>query len=227
MSSALGDIGSHWCDLAQHVSGTRITHVLGDITTVDAEAQEAEGRARGVRRGGRERGGRPGRHQGRGSGVGAARFDNGAKGVLHGRPGLRRAQERPASRGVRLQGVARVGPGAPERALDRPPRQGRTRSCRRIPACSMPKCAATRTCRADIRKPGPTRSPTSCATSTRSSRRARRPTDPHPPAFATFEDGYRANCDRRAILESAHAGRRLDEGELLERWRSNRSTRSS
>jgi predicted dehydrogenase len=33
-SSALGDIGSHWCDLAQHVSGLRITHVLGDVTTV-------------------------------------------------------------------------------------------------------------------------------------------------------------------------------------------------
>ena len=31
-SSALGDIGSHWCDLAQHVTGLRITHVLGDIT---------------------------------------------------------------------------------------------------------------------------------------------------------------------------------------------------
>lgn len=33
-SSALGDIGSHWCDLAQHVSGLAITHVLGDVTTV-------------------------------------------------------------------------------------------------------------------------------------------------------------------------------------------------
>jgi predicted dehydrogenase len=32
-SSALGDIGSHWCDLAQHLTGLRITHVLGDITT--------------------------------------------------------------------------------------------------------------------------------------------------------------------------------------------------
>jgi len=32
-SSALGDIGSHWCDLAQHVTGLRITEVLGDITT--------------------------------------------------------------------------------------------------------------------------------------------------------------------------------------------------
>ena len=33
-SSALADIGTHWCDLAQHVTGLRITHVLGDITTV-------------------------------------------------------------------------------------------------------------------------------------------------------------------------------------------------
>jgi predicted dehydrogenase len=34
VTSALGDIGSHWCDLAQHVSGLRITEVLADITTV-------------------------------------------------------------------------------------------------------------------------------------------------------------------------------------------------
>jgi predicted dehydrogenase len=33
-SSALGDIGSHWCDLAQHVTGLRIESVLADLTTV-------------------------------------------------------------------------------------------------------------------------------------------------------------------------------------------------
>jgi predicted dehydrogenase len=33
-SSAIGDIGSHWCDLVQHVSGLRITEVLADLTTV-------------------------------------------------------------------------------------------------------------------------------------------------------------------------------------------------
>src|SRR5579875_3649790 len=33
-SSALGDIGSHWCDLAEHVSGQRIESVLADLTTV-------------------------------------------------------------------------------------------------------------------------------------------------------------------------------------------------
>ena len=33
-SSALGDIGSHWCDLAQHMTGLRIESVLADLTTV-------------------------------------------------------------------------------------------------------------------------------------------------------------------------------------------------
>lgn len=42
-SSALGDIGSHWCDLAQHVSGLRITHVLGDITTVVPKRKRPRG----------------------------------------------------------------------------------------------------------------------------------------------------------------------------------------
>lgn len=33
-SSAMADIGSHWCDLAQHVSGQRIEAVLAQLTTV-------------------------------------------------------------------------------------------------------------------------------------------------------------------------------------------------
>jgi predicted dehydrogenase len=33
-SSAVGDIGSHWCDLVQHVAGRRIVEVLADLTTV-------------------------------------------------------------------------------------------------------------------------------------------------------------------------------------------------
>jgi predicted dehydrogenase len=35
-SSAVGDIGSHWCDLVQHVTGQRIVEVLADLTTVVA-----------------------------------------------------------------------------------------------------------------------------------------------------------------------------------------------
>ena len=33
-SAALLDIGSHWCDLAEHVSGLKITSVLADLATV-------------------------------------------------------------------------------------------------------------------------------------------------------------------------------------------------
>jgi len=33
-TSAIGDIGSHWCDLVQHVVGQRIVEVLADFTTV-------------------------------------------------------------------------------------------------------------------------------------------------------------------------------------------------
>ncbi len=46
-SSALADIGSHWCDLAQHLCGSRITAVLAELTTVvrtrypGARSQEA------------------------------------------------------------------------------------------------------------------------------------------------------------------------------------------
>ena len=52
-SLALGDIGSHWCDLAEHVSGLRLVQVLGETTTVvrrrakpivHREAFEARGR---------------------------------------------------------------------------------------------------------------------------------------------------------------------------------------
>jgi predicted dehydrogenase len=42
-SSALGDIGSHWCDLAQHVSGLRIAEVLADITTVIPKRKRPRG----------------------------------------------------------------------------------------------------------------------------------------------------------------------------------------
>jgi len=42
-SSAVADIGSHWCDLAQHVTGLTITHVLGDITTVVKKRRKPSG----------------------------------------------------------------------------------------------------------------------------------------------------------------------------------------
>lgn len=38
-SSALRDIGSHWCDLAEHVTGLRIESVLADLGTVVARRE--------------------------------------------------------------------------------------------------------------------------------------------------------------------------------------------
>jgi predicted dehydrogenase len=51
-SSALGDIGSHWCDLAQHMTGLRITHVLGDITTVIPQRHRPRGSREAFQTGG-------------------------------------------------------------------------------------------------------------------------------------------------------------------------------
>src|SRR5579883_89375 len=34
VTSALGDIGSHWCDVAEHISGMNIVSVLADLATV-------------------------------------------------------------------------------------------------------------------------------------------------------------------------------------------------
>ncbi len=52
-SSAVGDIGSHWCDLVQHVTGRRIVEVLADLTTVIGTrlkpAESIEAFARGGR----------------------------------------------------------------------------------------------------------------------------------------------------------------------------------
>ena len=44
-SSALGDIGSHWCDLAEYVVGARIQSVLSDLTTVISTRMKPESTA--------------------------------------------------------------------------------------------------------------------------------------------------------------------------------------
>jgi predicted dehydrogenase len=80
-SSALADIGSHWCDLAEHLTGARITAVLADLTTVvkmrysaraSAEAFSSGGTADRV----------PVEVSGEDLASVLVRFDNGAKGCL-------------------------------------------------------------------------------------------------------------------------------------------------
>src|SRR4029450_12712892 len=53
-SPAPGDIGSHWCDLAQHISGLRITHVLGDITTTVPKRKKPRGSREAFAAGGKD-----------------------------------------------------------------------------------------------------------------------------------------------------------------------------
>jgi predicted dehydrogenase len=80
-SSALADIGSHWCDLVEHVSGLRIEAVLADLSTtvkvryssgVSSEAFTRKHHEEAV----------PKEVTGEDLGCVLLRFDNGARGVL-------------------------------------------------------------------------------------------------------------------------------------------------
>jgi len=42
-SSAMADIGSHWCDLAEHITGLRISEVLASLRTVVPQRQKPSG----------------------------------------------------------------------------------------------------------------------------------------------------------------------------------------
>ena len=81
-TSAIGDIGSHWCDLVQYVSGARIVEVLADLTTVvktryrPAGAAEAFSADRGTE--GRE----PVTIASDDLAMVLVRFDNGARGAV-------------------------------------------------------------------------------------------------------------------------------------------------
>jgi predicted dehydrogenase len=80
-SSALADIGSHWCDLAQHMTGARITSVLADLTTVIKTRYSAGGSAEAFSQNSTaER--TPVEVHGEDLASVLLRFDNGAKGTL-------------------------------------------------------------------------------------------------------------------------------------------------
>ena len=204
-SSALGDIGSHWCDLAQHISGLRITEVLGDITTVIPKRKKPRGSREAFQAGRRRRAGRSRRHQGRRSRVGAAAVRQRREGRLLGRPGLRRAQERSDPGNLWLQDLAALAAGAPERAVAGASRQGQ-----RDPA-EGPVAHGRRGARLRASSGRHQESWTDAFSNLMRDiygfiAEGKKPSDPHPPAFATFEDGYRANCIVEAILESAKKG---------------------
>jgi predicted dehydrogenase len=81
LSSALADIGSHWCDLAEHITGSRVTEVLANLTTVVKTRYLGDGSAEAFTHTGKAQ-----QHPVEVSGEDLAsvllRFDNGATGSL-------------------------------------------------------------------------------------------------------------------------------------------------
>ena len=203
-SSAVADIGSHWCDLVQHVTGQRIVEVLADLTTVlDTRFKPPISTAAfsRVTTGTREA---VAVHSEDLATV-LVRFDGGAKGCVSvgqvcaghkndlwfevngRRASLRWLQERQnelwigrrdAANATLTKDPALLGPSA--------------RAYAHLPAGHQEAWAdAFRNVMHDVY--------TFIA-------EGKRPTDPRPPAFATFEDGYDAACVVDAVLESHHRG---------------------
>ncbi len=204
-SSALGDIGSHWCDLAQHISGLRITDVLGDITTTIPKRKKP--------RGSREA------FQAAGSNDAfdlvditvedlasvLVKFDNGAKGsfsvgqvcaghkndlvleICGSKGSMRWRQEHQNELWFGYRDKA-------NEILQKDPSliDPEARGYAHLPGGHQEAWAdAFFNVMRDIY--------TFVAA-------GKKPSGPHPPAFATFEDGYRANCIVEAIMQSAKQG---------------------
>ena len=203
-SSAIGDIGSHWCDLVQHVAGRRIVEVLADLTTVidtrlkpsastEAFSSSGDGTREAVAITSED------------LATVLVRFEGGAKGcfsvgqvcaghknglwfeVNGRRASLRWLQERQnelwigrreAANAMLLKDPSLLAPGPRGYAhLPGGHQEGWSDAFANVMRDIYGFIAA-----------------------------GRRPADPHPPAFATFEDGYHAACVVDAILESHRRG---------------------
>jgi predicted dehydrogenase len=204
-SSALGDIGSHWCDLAQHISGLRITDVLGDITTVIPRRKRPKGSREAFAAAGANEALENVDIKVEDLASVLVRFDNGAKGcfsvgqvcaghkndleleICGSKASIKWRQEHQNELWIGHRDVA-------NEILQKDPSliDADARGYAHLPGGHQESWAdAFANLMRDIygfiaagKKPG----------------------DPHPPAFATFEDGYRANVIVEAILESAGKG---------------------
>src|ERR1043166_7072488 len=204
-SSAVGDIGSHWCDLVQHVTGQRIVEVLAGLTTVvgtrfrSAKSPEAFATQRTV--GTRE----AFKVQSEDLATILVRFDGGAKGSVNigqvcaghkndlwfevngARGSLRWLQER-------------------QNELWHGQRHAANASLAKDPVLLAPAAAAY------AHLPGGHQEAWADAFCNVMRdiytfiAAGKGPADPHPPAFATFEDGYHAACILDAVLDSHRRG---------------------
>jgi predicted dehydrogenase len=204
-SSALGDIGSHWCDLAQHLSGLRITHVLGDITTVVPKRKKPIGSREAFAAADASQKVEDVDIKVEDLASVLLKFDNGAKGafsvgqvcaghkndleieICGSKASLKWRQEH--------QNELLIG------HRDKP-----NEILQKDPSLLYPEAGKY------AHLPGGHQE--SWADAFANLMRdiygfiaeGKKPSDPHPPAFATFEDGYRANCIVEAILQSASKG---------------------
>ena len=204
-SSALGDIGSHWCDLAQHMSGQRITHVLGDITTVIPKRKKPVGSREAFAAADANQQVEVVDIKVEDLASVLLRFDNGAKGsfsvgqvcaghkndleieICGSKASLKWRQEhqnellighRERPNEILQKDPSLIDPAAGKYA--------------HLPGGHQEAWAdAFANVMRDIYG---------------FIAEGRKASDPHPPAFATFEDGYRANCIVEAILQSASKG---------------------
>ena len=204
-SSALGDIGSHWCDLAQHMSSLRITHVLGDITTVIPKRKKPLGSREAFAAADANQKVEEVDIKVEDLASVLLRFDNGAKGsfsvgqvcaghkndleieICGSKASLKWRQEH--------QNELLIGHrDRPNEILQKDPSliDAQAGKYAHLPGGHQEAWAdAFANLMRDIYG---------------FIAEGRKPSDPHPPAFATFEDGYRANCIVEAILQSAAKG---------------------
>jgi len=203
-SSAMGDIGSHWCDLVQHVTGQRIVEVLADLTTVVDTRMKPAASTEAFSTGAHE-GRQPVKVQSEDLATILLRFDKGAKGSVsvgqvcaghknglwfeaNGRTAsLRWLQERQnelwigrrdRANEVLLKDPSLVGPAA--RAYTHLPGGHQE-------AWADAFCNVMRDVYGFILA-------------------GRHMSDQRPPAFASFEDGYHSACVVDAVLESHRRG---------------------
>ena len=203
-SSAVGDIGSHWCDLVQHVTGRRIVEVLSDLTTVIGTRLKPAESIEAFARGGRDRRQAVSIHSEDLASI-LLRFEGGAKGSVsvgqvcaghknglwfevNGRQAsVRWLQERQNELWIGRRNAAN-GTLAKDPSLLAPA----ARAYAHLPGGHQEGwadafCNVIRDIYTFIAE-------------------GRRMSDHRPPAFATFEDGYHAACVVDAILESHRRG---------------------